>query len=113
MTPLGILAGLIVANVINQLEAPPGVQQYFYMKGNPEQGFDFEPLENNPAPSVRQIIDDYEISRTSAIPKGEEKWSWFLQYKGYLELKDGGALGIYHEKRKDEKKLILLKYKKT
>jgi hypothetical protein len=66
-----------------------------------------EPFENNSAPSVRQVIDAYEISWKSGVPKNEEKWGWFLLYKGYLELKDG-ALGIYHEKRKIGRKLILL-----
>jgi hypothetical protein len=109
MSPLGILVGLVVANVVNQLEPPPGIQNYFYLRGNAEKGFELEPAQGNQTPSVRQIIDQYEISRTSAVPKGQEKWSWYLQDKGYLAL-DHGAVGIYREKRKSEKKLILLKY---
>jgi hypothetical protein len=111
-SPLVILIGTLALNVVNQLEPAPGIQQYFYLKGNIERGFDFETMENIPAPSLRQTIDNYEISRTSGVPKDAEKWSWFLLYKGYLELKDG-ALGIYHEKRKAGRKLILLKYAKT
>ena len=111
MTPLGYLAGLIVFNVINQLEGPPGLTTYFYLKGNAQDGFEFEPVENNPSPSLRQVIDDYEISRTSGVPRNEEKWSWFLTYKGYLEF-NGGALGIYQENRKKDKKLILMKFDK-
>jgi len=109
MSPVGILVGLVVANVVNQLEPPPGIQNYFYLRGNAEKGFELEPAQDNPSPSVRQVIDQYEISQTSAVPKGKEKWSWYLQDKGYLALEDG-ALGIYREKRKNEKKLILLKY---
>lgn len=112
ISPLAVLAGLVVANVINQLEGPPGIQQYFYLTGNVDKGFDFEPFENISAPSVRQIIDQYEISKTSGVGKNEEKWSWFLLHKGYLGLNDGG-LGIYHEKRKHQNRLILLKYKRT
>lgn len=59
-----------------------------------------------------QKIDNYEISRTSGVPKDTEKWNWFLYYKGYMEL-NSGALGMYYEKRKNDKKLILLKYKKS
>jgi hypothetical protein len=110
-TPLAMLTTLVIKNVINQLEAPPGINKYFSLTGNVDKGFDFEPVENNSSPSLRQIIDDYEISRTSGVPKNAEKWSWFLLYKGYLQLQDG-ALGIYHEKRKEGKKLILLKYTK-
>ena len=108
-TPLGILTGLIVANIINQLEPPPGLQQYFYITGNVEKGFDIEPLQNISTPSLQQIIDGYERLRTSGAPKDEEKWNWFLYYKGYMDF-DSGALGIYYEKRKNDKKLILLKY---
>lgn len=111
LNPLAILTGLVVHNVINQLEPRPGVNEYFYLTGNLQKGFEFEPVEHNPTPSLRQIIDDYEISRTSGVPEGEDKWNWFLQYRGYLELEDG-ALGIYQEKRKNVKKLIFLKYKR-
>ena len=107
--PLGIFVGMVVANMVNQLEPPPGIQNYFYLRGNAEKGFELETAQDNPSPSVRQVIDQYEISQTSAVPKGKEKWSWYLQDKGYLALKNG-ALGIYREKRKGEKKLILLKY---
>lgn len=109
MSPAAILAGLLIHNVVNQLQPPPGIQHYFSLKGNLGKGFELEGVQNGSPRSIRQLIDDYEISRTSGVPKGEEKWSWFLLYKGYLPIKNG-ALGIYVEKRKDQKKLILLKY---
>ena len=109
MSPAAILAGLLIHNFVNQLQPPPGIQHYFHLKGNLEKGFELEGVQNGSPRSTRQLIDDYEISRTSGVPKGAEKWSWFLLYKGYLQIKNG-ALGIYVEKRKDQKKLILLKY---
>lgn len=112
LTPLAIVGGIIVTNVINQLEPPPGIQHYFHLRGNLENGFNPEDLDDIANPSVRQTIDGYELSRTSAIPNGQEKWTWYLQDKRYLQLKNG-ALGIYHEKRKEGRRLLLLKYAKN
>lgn len=78
--------------------------RYFSLARNMEGGFDLEDLDNNPASSRRNFIDQYEISQTSG--KAEGVAGWDLQFKGYLQLKDG-VLGIYLMRGK---KLILVKY---
>jgi hypothetical protein len=79
-------------------------KRYLILKGNKEMGYDFEALENNPNPSIRQAIDEYEISRTTGRAKGLPNWN--LKYKAYFQLNDG-VLGIYQE---SGKKLTVLKY---
>jgi hypothetical protein len=78
--------------------------RYFTLAGNIETGFNVYPLENNPAPTIRQRIDQYEISQTSGKAKGVTGWD--LLFKGYAESNDG-VLGIYKMKGK---KIMLVKY---
>lgn len=78
--------------------------RYITLTGNTEAGFRMDPLENNQSPSIRQRIDEYEISQTSGRAKGVTGWD--LLFKGYAEMEDG-VLGIYSLKGK---KIMLVKY---
>jgi hypothetical protein len=107
---LGIVA-FIITRSIGQLREPPGVSDYISLIGSPAKGFEFESIRNNnstTAPSIRRVIDTYELKKETDV-KSSERWSLFLQFKGYAELKNG-ALGVYQEKRNRDKKLVLLKY---
>jgi hypothetical protein len=107
--PIIMIATFLITHAIIRLGEGPGISRHIYLKGNTAQGFDFEPIKNNPEPSVRQVIDEYEISTTFDVKESIDRWFLYLLYKGYLKLPDG-ALGIYQEKRGRSKKIILLKY---
>lgn len=104
-----IVGAFIVARIIENTREGPNTSWYFYLKGNVENGFEFEPGKDHPDPGVRQIIDQYEVKREHEVEKNLDRWSLYLVSRGYIPWKNG-ALGIYQEKRNRDDKLILLKY---
>ena len=81
--------------------------RYITTIGNIESTFKIEDLEENTTPPMRQVIDEYEISRTSGTPKGVKPWN--LLYKHYLE-SDENIFGIYHDK---SKKMTVVRFEKS
>jgi hypothetical protein len=107
--PLLMLTTFFASHAVKGLMEGPALSTYAYLKGNVSKGFEFEPVKQNPSASLRQRIDNYEISRDTDVKESIDRWFLYLEYKGYLELKKG-AIGIYQEKRKNVRKMILLKY---
>jgi hypothetical protein len=108
-TPLALLVAAAASALDLALQERPGLSWYFAFDGSVRNGFSIKNVEDL-QPSLRQIIDRYEIARTSGVAANEQQWNWFLHYKGYLKIQQG-ALGIYHEKMRKTNKLILLKYR--
>jgi hypothetical protein len=107
--PTLLIASFLISRAVLSLQESPGIARYFYLTGNTDDTFTFEPIKKDKNLSIRQVIDEYEYSRTMSMTKGLERWDIYLKYKAYIKVKTG-AIGIYQEQRGRDKKILLLKF---
>jgi hypothetical protein len=97
LTPLLAFVSFVAITAAKQLSDGPGISRYFYMKGNPVEGFNF--IEGTKLVNTRERVDQFEIMRQNSGVRYESKQ--------YIKNNDA-TFGIYYEA--DTHKITLYKF---